>query len=169
MHTFTRFFTLLLVGSVLVPVFAWADSSESSSSSSSLSSSSSSSSASSSSSSSSEGKRRKTLQPVTAACVQTAVDAREQAVLSAVTAYTSSLVSAFQQKKTALHNAWSITDTVQRKASVKSAWAAFTQSKKSAKKTYKDARQTAWSTFKKAAKLCNESMSDEVYKANEDF
>lgn len=98
-----------------------------------------------------------------------AVDAREDSVLSAVTAYTTTVVSAFQKKKSDLHSAWSVSDASQRKAAVKTAWATFSQSKKSAQKTYKKARQTAWSTFRKAAKLCNESMSDEAYKGNEDL
>lgn len=97
------------------------------------------------------------------------MDAREEVVLSAVNAYTTGIISAFQTKKTALHNAWAITGSAERKAAVKNAWTAFAQSKKAAKKTYKDARQTAWSTFKKAAKVCNESMSDETYKSNEDL
>ncbi len=98
-----------------------------------------------------------------------AVDAREDSVLSAVTAYTTTVVSAFQKKKSDLHTAWSISDATQRKASVKTAWTIFAQSKRSARATYKKARQTAWSTFRKAAKLCNESMTDEAYKGNEDL
>lgn len=98
-----------------------------------------------------------------------AVDAREGAVLKAVNAYTTSIVSAFQKKKSDLHSAWAISDAGQRKAAVKTAWATFSQSKKSARKTYRNARQTAWSTFRKASKVCGESMSDEAYKANEDL
>lgn len=90
-------------------------------------------------------------------------------MLTAVNAYTTSIISAFQTKKTALHAAWSIADSSQRKAAVKTAWTAFAQSKKAAKATYKTARQTAWSNFQKAAKQCKESMSDEMYRANEDL
>lgn len=98
-----------------------------------------------------------------------AVDAREQSVLTAVTAYTTTVVSAFQRKKSGLHLAWSISNGAQRKAAVKTAWTVFAQSKKSARQTYKNARQTAWDAFRKAAKVCNESMSDESYKGNEDL
>ena len=159
----------MLAGSLLVPMLVLADSSSSSSVSSSSSSSVSSSSSARSYSSEGNRGRRKTIQPIVAGCIQTAVDAREESVLAAVTSYTSSVVSAFQTKKTALHAAWAISDNAQRKAAVKTAWATFAQSKKAAKQTYKTARQTAWSNFQKAAKQCSESMSDEMYKANEDL
>ncbi|OGJ79534.1 hypothetical protein A2412_00180 [Candidatus Peribacteria bacterium RIFOXYC1_FULL_58_8] len=107
----SRSLSLLLIGAMLVPALTLADDDDASSSSSSMTSSSSSSSVSSSSSSSSsapdssKGRRRKALPPIVAGCIQTAVDAREQSVLTAVTTYTSSVLSAFQQKKSALHDA----------------------------------------------------------------
>lgn len=182
MHTFSRPLALALVGSMLVPLMAMADDSSSSSSQSSSSSSSISSSSVSSGSSSvysrsssarsdregSKG-RRKTLQPIVSGCIQTAVDARETAVLSSLTAYTNSIVAAFQTKKSGLHDAWSIGDASQRKASIKTVWTTFAQSKKGARKTYQTARQSAWENFKKSSKTCRESMSDEMYKANEDL
>jgi len=168
---------------MILPVIALADDASSSSSQASSSSSGMSSSLSSSSSSSSassvrsrlpserEGSKgkRKNTQPIAVGCIQTAVDAREVAVLSSLTTYTNSVVTAFQAKKNALHDAWAITDASQRKASIKTAWMTFDQSKKSARKTYQTARQVAWNNFKKASKTCNEPMSDEMYRANEDL
>lgn len=164
-----RVLPILLSGSLIVPMVVLADSSSANSSSVGTSSSTVSSSSAISSVSGIGKTRRKTLQPVTMSCIQTAVDAREQAVLSALGTYTSSVVSAFQTKKTALYAAWALSDAAQRKAAIKNAWTVFAQSKKSARETYKSARQTAWSTFKKTAKTCNEPMSDEGYSAHEDL
>lgn len=175
MRSLQRTFSLLLAGSMLLPLIALADGSSSSSSSSNSSSFSSGISSSSTSSRSSvrddrEGKgKRKNVQPIVAGCVQAAVDARETAVLAALTTYTNGVIAAFQVKKTGLHDAWAMSDAAQRKASIKTVWTTFAQSKKSARKAYQVARKTAWSNFKQSAKTCKESMSDEMYGAHEDL
>jgi hypothetical protein len=103
------------------------------------------------------------------ACVQAAVDTREQAILTGLSAFTASLQSAFQQRKTALHDAWAITDTAQRKAAIKTAWQTFKQSKQTAQLTFKKARNAAWEAFRIATKTCGEKTSDEGYKTNENI
>lgn len=87
-------------------------------------------------------------------CVQTAVDAREQAVASAWTALNSSMTSALSARQTALHNAWGITDGPTRRAARAAAWSAFETASKNAISTFRTARNSAWSAFAKASSAC---------------
>lgn len=105
----------------------------------------------------------------TQSCVQVAVDTREQAILTGLSAFTTSLQSAFGQRKTALYAAWGISDAAQRKATVKTAWMTFKQSKQTAQKTFRTARRTAWTNFKTAARKCGETSTDESFQGNEEI
>ena len=88
------------------------------------------------------------------ACVQKAVDKREDALGAGWTAFNTSVSSAYAARKTALHDAWSKTDAAQRRSAVKAAWDAFKKSAQSARKTWKEARKNAWKTFRSEAKAC---------------
>jgi len=102
-------------------------------------------------------------------CAQAAVDTREQAILNSLSAFTTSLQNAFSTRKTALHAAWAISDSGQRKAAIKSAWMTFKQSKQLAQRTFRNARRIAWTNFKTAARQCGTSITDESYKGNEEI
>jgi len=89
------------------------------------------------------------------ACVQKAIDAREDALMNAWTAHNTAVSSAYAARKTALHAAWGMTDPGARKAAIKAAWEAFRTSMKTAKETWKKSRKAAWETFRASAHACN--------------
>ena len=88
-------------------------------------------------------------------CVQAAVDAREQAIDSAFTTFSSAESAALSARATALHAAWGITDSKARRAARTAAWSAFATANKSAYAALRTARKAAWSTFTTASKACH--------------
>ena len=102
----------------------------------------------------SAGMNVKADKTVDVACVQAAVDAREQSIMSAWVSYNTSMTAAFSTRALALHAAWGMTDASARKTAIKAAWSAFAASRKSAMQAHKTAKQAAWKTFRTAAKSC---------------
>lgn len=86
------------------------------------------------------------------ACVSTATDTREDAIISAFNAFSSSMSSALSTRGAALTSANGQTDKETRKTARKSAWDAFKKAKKEAEKKYKLDRKSAWETFRKTVK-----------------
>lgn len=89
-----------------------------------------------------------------AACVQTAVKAREDALIAGFSAFSSSVLNAYNARASALATAWGKTEKTERQAGIKAAWTAFQSSAKTARQTWMTARKTAWKTFRTAAKKC---------------
>ena len=87
-------------------------------------------------------------------CMQTAVEKREGAFITAFDAYYATTRSAMITRKDALKNAWGITDKTQRQTAIKTAGKNFATSEKAARKTRRDADKTAAKTFKTEAELC---------------
>lgn len=94
------------------------------------------------------------------ACVQTAVDKREDALITGWSAFHASISGAYSARKTALHDAWGMTDAAARKAAVKMAWGNFKKSAKTGRKTWKDARKSVWKTFRSEVKSCKGATAD---------
>lgn len=88
------------------------------------------------------------------ACVKTALDVREDALMAGWSVFNTSIVAAYTARKSALDAAWVMTDAAARNAAVKAAWTAFKTAKQSAQKQWQSARKAAWKTFKSAAKAC---------------
>ena len=91
---------------------------------------------------------------VNVACVATAVDARESAVIAAYEKRSTSITTALQTRQTALKAAWALTVAKDRNAAIRAAWTAFRISFKSANKTFRTERAAAWKTFNTARKAC---------------
>ncbi len=100
------------------------------------------------------GASMKAKKTVDIACMQSAVDKREDAIIAAWSAFNTSMTSAHTMRKTALHDAWGMSDPAARRSAIKSAWENFRKSKKSAVQAWKAARKNAWKTFKSDAKKC---------------
>ena len=66
-----------------------------------------------------------TPKTVNLTCMQTAVDTREDAIISAHTAYNTAIMSGLTARKNALHDAWGLTDGTARKTAIKSAWSTW--------------------------------------------
>lgn len=95
---------------------------------------------------------------VDAACAQTAVAKRENAMIAAVDAYSSSVKTSLTTRRDALSAAWSQTDAGAREAAIKAAHEAFKGTWKTANKTLRTAQKAAWQTFRTDAKTCKISV-----------
>jgi hypothetical protein len=94
---------------------------------------------------------------VDVACMKTAVEKRENALLSAYDVYAGKLKTARETRKTDLLAAWSIQDPKERQTAVKSAWDKFRQSVKTATIEWNQSRKTIWIQFAQDAKNCKAS------------
>ena len=98
-------------------------------------------------------------------CVQTAVDVREGAIISAFTSFTTAESAALTVRKSALHDAWGMTVAKDRNAALNKAWSDFRTANRTAFKTLRTANKDAWSAFKTSSKACHvpvaESHGDE--------
>jgi len=91
------------------------------------------------------------------ACMKTAVEKRENALLSAYDVYAGKLKTARETRKTDLLAAWSIQDPKERQTAVKSAWDKFRQSVKTATIEWNQSKKTIWIQFAQDAKSCKAS------------
>lgn len=87
-------------------------------------------------------------------CIQTAVEKREGTFITAFDAYYASTRTALISRKDSLKTAWTITDSKQRRDTIRNAEKNFATSEKSARKTRRDAEKAAAKTFKNEAELC---------------
>jgi len=90
-------------------------------------------------------------------CMKTAVEKRENALLSAYDLYTSKLKTASEARKTDLLAAWSIQDPKERQTAVKIAWDKYRQNVKTATIEWNQSRKTVWTQFTQDAKNCKAS------------
>lgn len=95
-----------------------------------------------------------TPNPQGLACAQTAVEKRDNAIISAFDTFSASAKAALQSRKDALKAAWAITDRKARRAAIKKAWNDFTAAIKTARKTLNSARKAAWTQYAKDLKDC---------------
>jgi peptidoglycan hydrolase-like protein with peptidoglycan-binding domain len=70
------------------------------------------------------------------ACMRTAVEKRENALISAYDTYTAKIKAAREAKKTALLAAWNIQDAKERHTAIKQAWKTFQESSKQRGKSF---------------------------------
>lgn len=89
---------------------------------------------------------------VDATCMQTAVDTREDAIISAWDAYATTMKTGLSTRKTALHDAWGLTDLKAQRTAIAAAWKAWKTTSVGAHKELKADRKGAWDAFKKTVK-----------------
>lgn len=88
------------------------------------------------------------------ACVGAAVNTREQAVDTAMIAYTDSMNSAYSARATALKQAYTQTTLAAVKSAVKTAWSTFNKATKASRKTWQTARNAAWVQYRTTGAAC---------------
>jgi len=104
----------------------------------------------------------KVKKSVNLSCMQTAIDTREDAIGDAFESFNDDVEAALAVRKTALHDAWGLTDKVARTTAVKNAWKTWKTDHKSAHSELKSERKAAWATFKTTAKSsCKETLPKE--------
>ncbi|MGC9049109.1 MAG: peptidoglycan-binding domain-containing protein [Patescibacteria group bacterium] len=91
------------------------------------------------------------------ACMKTAVEKRENALLSAYDVYSDKLKTARETRKTDLLAAWSIQDPKERYMAIQAAWDKFRKSIKTATVEWNQSRKTIWVQFARDAKNCRAS------------
>lgn len=89
---------------------------------------------------------------VNATCMGEAVSDREEALMDAWEAMSSSTLAALDDRKDALHTAWEKTDLKARNLAVIKAWQAWRTDKKEITMEFRKDRKAAWDAFKKTAK-----------------
>ncbi len=89
---------------------------------------------------------------VDATCMQTAVDAREDAIKSSWESFNTDIVTALGLRKTALHDAWGLSDVKAQKTAIANAWKTWKTSSKNAHSELKGDRKSTWDAFKKTVK-----------------
>lgn len=99
-----------------------------------------------------EGKKSSLAGSIDTTCVQTAVSAREQAIVAAWSTYNTAVVAAHTARSSALATAWGNSDAVARKTAIKTAWNTFGASIKTATKTMRTTKKSVWETFKTTVK-----------------
>jgi len=91
------------------------------------------------------------------ACMRTAVEKRENALLTAYDIYAGKLRTARETRKTDLLAAWSVQDPKERQAAVKAAWDKYRQNVKTTTTEWNQSRKTIWTQFLQEAKNCKAS------------
>jgi hypothetical protein len=89
--------------------------------------------------------------------MKTAVEKRENALLSAYDVLTGKIKTARETRKTDLLAAWSIQDPKERHTAIKTAWEKYRQAVKTATTEWNQSRKTTWIQFAQDAKNCRAS------------
>ncbi len=95
-------------------------------------------------------------------CMQTAVEKRDNAIISAWDALSASIKTALETRRDALKSAWGISDPKERRKAIKKAWTDFSKAKKESARTFNQARKAAWKQFRTDAKACRATATNEV-------
>ncbi len=95
-------------------------------------------------------------------CVQSAVSAREQSLVSGLSAFNAAEMNALTTRKTALASAWGTADVSARRVAVKAAWDAYLKADKEAMKQWESSQKSVWSTFRASVRNCSGAASTEV-------
>lgn len=93
-------------------------------------------------------------QNVNIVCMRTAVEKRENAIITAHDTFANRLKTIHETRRTDLLAAWSVQDPRERHTAVKNAWEKYRESKKTIRKEENQSRRTIWSQFNQEAKNC---------------
>ncbi|MBI4034184.1 MAG: hypothetical protein HY378_01395 [Candidatus Brennerbacteria bacterium] len=87
-------------------------------------------------------------------CVRSAIDKRDNAIISAANTFHALVTSALQTRINALKSAWANTDEKARKTALKTAWSAYRDATKKARRDLQSARKAAWKQYETDRKAC---------------
>ena len=103
----------------------------------------------------------KATSQINVACLQSAIDTRDNGMITAVGAYHTSIVTALQTRRDAMKTAVALTDRVARRNASQAAVNAFRKSRLSATNTLRASKKTVWNTFAVARKACGVGATSE--------
>jgi hypothetical protein len=87
-------------------------------------------------------------------CVKTAVEKRENAIISAYDKLATDMKAALEKRKNALIQAWGISDAKARRAARLAVWKTYKIDQLTARKTNREAIKNAWQQFYTDGKAC---------------
>ena len=102
------------------------------------------------------------------ACMASAVDVREGAVLTARTGFDAKIVAAMTVRRASLKTAYAIANNADRKVAVKAALTVFAKANVDAHAQYKTDVKAAWKTFATSTKTCNVDATTRVKDESKD-
>lgn len=102
-----------------------------------------------------QGIKNGALDATALACMQTAVDSRDTAIIAAWDTQYPAVKTALQTRQSALKAAWAQTEQKTRRDATRTAWDAYKNSAKSARTAMKAAHKTAWTKFEADRKACS--------------
>lgn len=88
------------------------------------------------------------------ACIQDAIETRDEAVIGALTEYYDSVKAALETRITDLKAAWAQPKGTYRKADIKDVWLEYKKEIRVARKEFKLDKKVAWDAFKKTKAAC---------------
>lgn len=97
---------------------------------------------------------------VNGACMASAVDKRDSAIISAVDSYSSSVKSALSTRRNDLKAAWGKTNVKDVRIALKAAWDSYRSLTKKARSDFNGARRDAWAQFKTDSRACKPSVDE---------
>jgi len=102
-------------------------------------------------------------------CVGVAVATREASLIGGMSAFNTSVNTAYSTRATDLATAYSKTTGAEVRAGVSVAWKSFNTSTRTAQKTWRTTKDSAWKAFKTSAKACkgSESVTDSANSVTE--
>lgn len=100
-------------------------------------------------------------QTLDTACMSTAVDTRDTAVISAEASLHTAWSAALATRKDSLKTAWALSDTTARRQAIRAAWKAYRTSRSAAWKAWTTGRNGAWKTWSTDRKACGASSTDD--------
>ncbi len=98
---------------------------------------------------------------INTACIQSAVEKRESAIITAYTKKTDAIKTALEARKAALVTAWGKSTVKERVQARAKAWKTFKATQVKAQITYQRELVAAWATFNKERKTCRISESND--------
>ncbi len=88
------------------------------------------------------------------ACIQTAVETRDTAIITAFDTYAVAVKAALTTRKDALKAGWALAIAKERRTAIMSAWKAYKTALQTARGALKASKKLAWDGFKTASKAC---------------
>lgn len=106
-------------------------------------------------------------QTLNVSCIQNAVEKRDSAIITAHSAFSTSITSALTARKDALKLSWAKPTREERSSSRKAAYDTFRSAQKSAHSTLRTVRISSWNTFNTEMKACGVSKEAHGERASE--
>jgi len=95
------------------------------------------------------------------ACMQTAVEKRDNAMITATDKFSVAVKSALEKRRDALKSAWGLTDRTARRTAIKKSWSDFRTDHRKATTDFRKERRVTWQQFVKDRKSCGLGASND--------